>query len=310
MVNSILNGVVPVALLIVFGFGLGKLGVFNEAAPATLSKFIITIALPVDLFVAAITTPRSELSDVKYVAAIAVAFVGLYALTFAIGRGLFRHSTDASAVQALTVGYPDMAFIGLPILVATVGQTAGTLPVLVGNIVTSLVLVPVTVAVLASKTASTTDSRISLSRIVWSAIKPPLVWLPILGVVLAVAGVNQLPSVVNSTLSPLAKTAGGVALVTIGLVLSHQRVLINRDVATNAALKLVAMPLAMLGLVSAFGIDGDARRALLLLAVTPTATAAGMLSLQYRTYVREASPTILVTTVLSLIGYVIVQMLT
>ena len=57
MVNSILNGVVPVALLIVFGFGLGKLGVFEEAAPATLSKFIITIALPVDLFVAATPHP-------------------------------------------------------------------------------------------------------------------------------------------------------------------------------------------------------------------------------------------------------------
>jgi predicted permease len=66
----------------------------------------------------------------------------------------------------------------------------------------------------------------------------------------------------------------------------------------------------MLALVSILAIHGEARRALLLLAVTPTATTAGILSLHYRAYVKEASPTILVTTVLSIIAYPVILALT
>jgi predicted permease len=85
---------------------------------------------------------------------------------------------------------------------------------------------------------------------------------------------------------------------------------IDLDVTVNTVLKVVVMPLLMLALVSLFGIDGDARRALLLLAVTPTAGAVGLLSLRYRTYVREAAPTIVWTTVLAFGGYLLVLALT
>lgn len=142
MLNGVLTGILPTAILIALGFGPGKRGIFDQRATAALAQLVVTIALPVALFPGAIPTPRSQLTCWKYIAAVAIALVGLYAVTFGLGRRLFRNRTSESTVQALTVGFPDMAFVGLPILVATLGQTAGTLPVLVGNIVTSLVIVP------------------------------------------------------------------------------------------------------------------------------------------------------------------------
>jgi malonate transporter and related proteins len=309
MISSVVDGVIPVALLIAFGFALGKRGVFGPDATAAFAKLVISIALPVDLFLAAIATPRSQLTNARYIGAIAITFVGLYAITFAAGRRLLRNRTRDSAVEALAVGFPNMAFIGLPVYVAAVGVTAGTLPVLVGNIITSVAIVPATVAVLASGSAAAAG-RGSIRAIAWNAIKPPLVWLPILGVVLALAGVNTLPTVVEATLSPLGKAATAGGLLTVGLILSHEKITLDRNVAANTLLKLIAMPLVMLALVSILAIHGEARRALLLLAVTPTATTAGILSLHYRAYVKEASPTILVTTVLSIIAYPVILALT
>ena len=166
--------------------------------------------------------------------------------------------------------------------------------------------IPAAVALVSWQSGAEGRGRAPIARMAWQAVKPPLVWLPVTGVVLTVAGVNHLPNVLSVTLHPIGIAAGGVSLITVGLILSRERAVINRDVVTNTALKLVAMPLVMLALLSAFGIHGDARRALLLLAVTPTATAAGMLSLRYRTYVHAASPTILATTALSFIAYLVV----
>jgi malonate transporter and related proteins len=225
MLTIVIDGILPVAVLISFGFGLGKRGVFSQAATSALAKMVVSVALPVDLFLGAL-----------------------------------------------------------------------------------VVIMPVTVAVLARNTAS--PRKRSGGAIVIEAVKPPLVWLPILGVVLALLGVNHLPVVVDNILSPLGAAASGVALVTVGLMLSYQPLKLDLNVTVNTALKVVVMPLVMLALVSVFGIRGDAHRALLLLAVTPTASAVGMLSLRYRTYVSEVAPTIVWTTVLGFCGYLVVLALT
>jgi malonate transporter and related proteins len=308
MLSTVLDVIVPVAVLIALGFGLGKRGVFDQQATSAIAKMVLTVAVPVDLFLAAIATPRSEIADPKYIAAVAIALVGLYILTFWIGRDLFRHNTSDSAVQAATVGFPALGFVGLPILVAVLGKSAGTLPILVGNVVALVVIMPATIAVLARNTAST-GKRPGVT-IAIEAVKPPIVWLPILGVALALLGVNHLPAVAQNILSPLGAAAGGIALVTVGLMLSHQPLSIDLNVTVNTVLKVVVMPLVMLALVILFGIDGEARRGLLLLAVTPTAGAVGLLSLRYRTYVREVAPTIVWTTVLAFGGYLLVLALT
>ena len=306
MITSVVNAILPVALLIAFGFVLGKRGVLDEAAMAGLAKLVVSIALPVALFLDAIATSRSELSNVRYVLAIAIALAGLYVVTFAIGRGLLGNDKRESAVEALSVGLPSMAFVGLPVLVGRVGVVSGTLPVLVGNIVTSITLVPVTVALLESRGAAEGRGGASARRILVGAVKPPLVWLPVLGLLLTIADLNHLPIVAQSTLRPLGQAASGVALVTVGLMMSHQKAAFDRNIAVNVVLKLVAMPLAMFGLVIALSIRGQARTALLLLAMTPTATTAGILALRYRTYMSEAAPTIFMTTILSFVGYTVI----
>jgi malonate transporter and related proteins len=54
-------------------------------------------------------------------------------------------------------------------------------------------------------------------------------------------------------------------------------------------------------LVLLFGISGEYRRELILLAAVPTATITSMFALRYRVYLSESNATVLLSTVLSIV---------
>jgi malonate transporter and related proteins len=58
-----------------------------------------------------------------------------------IGRFVLRHDIGERALQGLTCAFPSMAYSGLPVLEAVVGPS-GVLAVVVGNLVTSLIMIP------------------------------------------------------------------------------------------------------------------------------------------------------------------------
>lgn len=123
-----------------------------------------------------------------------------------------------------------MASLGLPIYTGIVGQNLAAMNVAVGNIITSLTIVPFTMAVLAS-TAPTVEQRRSMMGFVWRAVSPPLVWLPVLGVVLPQLGIADLPAVLENTLNIVGQANEGLGLISLGLILCGQRFHLNRVIA-------------------------------------------------------------------------------
>jgi malonate transporter and related proteins len=97
------------------------------------------------------------------------------------------------------------------------------------------------------------------------------------------------------------KSAAGVALFTLGLMLYGQRLHVDLDITLNALLKNIGQPAAMLGLTLLLGIHGPLAKELFLTGAIPTATAASMLALRYRTYADEAAASTLVSTVGSIV---------
>ena len=101
--------------------------------------------------------------------------------------------------MALNGSFPNMAFMGIPVLTAVIGPSA-VLPVVVGNLVSSLVLLPVTLALLeAGKSRNRSHQGLA---VVWHAvlgsIRQPLVIASIIGVVVALLHV-PLPEAVHNS---------------------------------------------------------------------------------------------------------------
>jgi malonate transporter and related proteins len=87
-------------------------------------------------------------------------------------------------LEDLSCAVPNMAYCGLPV--------QGLLAVIVGNLIFAVLILPLTMVILqlaAPPTPVEDDSAVRLVECsLLGAVKQPLVWLPVLGAVLAIAG--------------------------------------------------------------------------------------------------------------------------
>lgn len=80
-------------------------------------------------------------------AVLVVGLMGSYLLTLFISRYVFRHDIKTSAIQSLVCAFPDMAYFGAPVLAVLIGPE-GFIGVLIGNIITSVIMIPLTIVLI------------------------------------------------------------------------------------------------------------------------------------------------------------------
>ena len=150
-----------------------------------------------------------------------------------------------------------------PVLGAVVGP-AGILAVLVGNLVTSLIMIPLSLVLLhgasrpdqGSTPGTSTPREVAvIGSSLLNAVKQPLVWLPVLGAACALLGI-RIPALVTGMTNEIGSAAGGVALFTLGLMLQAQAIKVDWEVLTNVAVKNILQPLLLVGAGFALGLHG------------------------------------------------------
>lgn len=303
MILTILNGLLPVAFVMALGWLAGKTNVLRHEDANVLATFVIRFALPFALFASAINTSSDHLRNIPLALTLALGLMGIFVAGVIIGRLVFRHDLKTATMQGLVCAFPDMAYFGSPILLATFGPE-GFLPVLLGNLVTSVVMLP-TAIVLTNLAESEGRNRgwrdiaMLFARNIRSAIANPIVWLPILGVAISFSGLH-LPAPVVASVETIAKAAGGTSLFALGLMLYGEKFRLNANVLTNIGLKNVLQPALMAVGTLIFGLHGPTAHQAILTGAVPTATAAAMFSLRYRAYAADATATILVSTLLGI----------
>ncbi len=298
MTLTILAALLPVVFVVALGYLAAQLDIIQKASSSVFADFVVRFALPLALFGGVLQISPAAIENIPYLFAMVLGLMLPYAVAFGVGKVIFRHSLGECALQGLVSAFPSMAYSGLPVLEAVVGPQ-GVLAVVVGNLVTSLIMVPLTLVLVHIELGG--DKRqcgaaMLVANSLLDAVKQPLVWLPVAGAVLALAGVHM-PQVLALSFDLIGKSAAGVALFTLGLILYGQRLRVDRDIALNALLKNVGQPAIFLGLTLLLGIHGAPACELFLTGAIPTATAASMLALRYRTYPDEAAASTLVSTV-------------
>jgi len=113
----------------------------------------------------------------------------------------------------------------------------------------NLVQVPVCLMFLsaaAARTGNANAARPSLLSHVLAAIREPIVWAPVLAIILVTSGI-KLPKVVSQSMLLLGQATGGVALFASGIMLYSRRVSFNWIVALNTVARNVIVPAAFWG---------------------------------------------------------------
>jgi hypothetical protein len=296
----IFNALVPIAFVILLGLLAGRLGLLNSENSSVLAVVALDFCLPSLLFNATAGMSTDELRNWQFFLGIALGLLAIYGLALVISLAFFRKTLAAGSLQALNSTFPNMAFMGIPVLTAALGPSA-VLSVVVGNLISSFVLLPVTLTLL--EAGSPTHGGRKGIAVAWSsilgALRKPLVWAPLAGIVLAIAHVH-IPGVAQKSFSLIGDATSGVALFAMGLMLNGQRLRIGTGVALNVVLKNLAQPAVMWLLALLLGVTQANRREMILLGALPTASMTAMFAVQYKVYAEESDATIVLSTVLSI----------
>lgn len=297
IIHTILAALGPIVLGLLVGWGSGKTGFVKREYTQAFADFVVKIALPLALFLAAIQSSPKVLLDLDYMLALAVGLVVTYVVGFVAGKFIFKHQRKDAAMQALCASFPDMAYCGPPVLLATVGSS-GLIAMVMGNLIYTVFIIPFTLFVISAK------QKGGLWKNIWHAVSQPLVFLPVLGAVLAVFGV-KLPEIAQNSINELGKTAGGVALFFLGLLISGIKLRANFEIIFNVFVKNFLQGALILGTGLLLGLEGELLKSAFLIGVLPTATAVPALAVGNQAYQDTSAGTVLLSTLMALVSIII-----
>jgi malonate transporter len=127
-----------------------------------------------------------------------------------------------------------------------------------------------------------------------AAVSSPLVWAPLLGIVLAVLGIS-LPPLATNSLELLGASASGVAIFAVGLALAAHRLVMTPTALTACGIKMLVQPIVLASASSALGRTCQRRRSSL--RRLPSRRPAFCSLLPYKTFEVEASSILALTIV-------------
>jgi predicted permease len=245
----------------------------------TLITFVMSFAIPCSLFLAIASTPRTALREQAAAGLVlAIVYAVLYAVSFVWTRSRENLNASDSSVVALTLGFPNSAAVGLPLLASVFGSRA-TVTVATSLAIGSITVSPITLAILERSrrgSAGISGTGISgkssaLRQITLSLIhscKRPIVWAPLLGLAFSCADLT-LPSFIHRSLAVMGSAADGSALVLTGLVVSAQKFEIRGNTLIAVLLKNALQPAIALGICMLIHLNIEQTRYVTLISAMP-----------------------------------------
>ncbi|MDQ5948367.1 MAG: family transporter [Pseudomonadota bacterium] len=295
--ETLLNSLLSVAGVVLLGWIAGRSKIIKEENDRGFNVFILNFSLPILLFIATATAKSHELLDLRMGGAFVVALMGMYFLTFALNRIVFKRSLQRSAETAFVCGYPNTAFLGIPLLTSLIGMQA-MLPIVVSNIVVGALMIPTTLILI--ELGIVGESGVDLKQITLRVIKNPLIFMPILGIIISSFQL-PVPKVIASSATLIGGTTSGISLFTLGLIISRFKIHLSTIVVVNIFLKNIIHPLLMMGIVKIFGISGLLAKELVILCAMPTAITSTIFSVSFDIDPQENVSSTIIGTIMSLL---------
>ena len=270
MIQVLSDALIPVFACLLLGYLAGQRKVVDNKDVRSLITFVMSFALPCSLFLTIARTRRDLLAGQGMLAcAVAIVFAIVYAASYFCSRKLSQDLSGDAAVLSLTLSFPNIAAIGLPLLQAVYGVKAGNIAA-IGIATGAMTISPVTLAILESGTSAgqalTLATRVRNSM--WRAVTRPVVWAPMLGILAALIKFNM-PSYLDRSLTVMGAATAGAALFLTGLIVSAQRFALNARVVWAVLLKNFLQPALFLGVATLVGVPRDVTHAAVLMCAIP-----------------------------------------
>lgn len=300
MKSEIFLIVLPVFLVIGLGFSLKRTGLVNSEFLFSLNRLIYYIALPALLFY------KIAMADflVSFNGALLTGLVVSVLIIFVISYGYagirrYRPSVQGAFCQGAFRG--NLAYIGLAIVYNAFGEEGFAVAgILLGFLVPLFNFLSVLALILPQRRDT---YQLGTFFLVKQIAYNPLILASFSGIIWSFLGL-PLPQIVDRALGIVTGMSLPLALIAIGASFSFRKLRGDLEVAAlSAGLKIVILPTLTGGLLFLLGVRGQELAIGVLLAGTPTATAAYIMAQQMKSDAELSGAIIMLSTLCSLATY-------
>ncbi|MCB1957043.1 MAG: AEC family transporter [Rhodocyclaceae bacterium] len=306
---SVLAVTFPFFAQVLLGYLAVRRGLLPLPAIPGLNTFVLFFALPCMLFRFGADTPIARLLDPVVFGLYLGCALLMVAMTIllTLGRGT---DWNNAAFGALTAAFPNSGFMGVPLLIALLGERAAG-PVII-TITVDLVITSSLCIALSRLDGEAGGARAAAGRALRGVATNPMPWAIALGALFSALDF-RLYAPVAKTVGLLADAASPVALFSIGAVLARSQ--LNSAEASHwsgfvpvALIKLAVHPLLVVvagGLVRQAGLPLDTFTlvTLVLVAALPSASNVSLLAERFGADNGRIARIILVSTALSFLSF-------
>ena len=147
MSNAILLALAPIFFVLALGYGAGRLRIVDNHNVDSLNALVMNFALPASLFAATASAPRSEMfAQAPLFAILGGVMLVVFLAWYFASQLILKESKANASLQALTIAFPNLAGVGLPIVSAVVGPS-GTVPLAVALASGSILVSPLSLII-------------------------------------------------------------------------------------------------------------------------------------------------------------------
>lgn len=303
MSKLLVADLVPIIVVMILGYLAGKKNAFQPDQARILNKLVLNFALPAALFVSIVRADREMLWQNATLSLISlVGLVALFLLSYFTIQWFFKRTKPEAAVCALIAGSPTIGFLGYAVLDPIYGTGVETgLVIAIVAIVVNAIGIPLGLYLLnAGGGGEKSADGKPQGNALMDAVKEPVVWAPVLAVLIVLAGI-RVPAMVDPSFELLAKANSSVAVFAAGLTLSAYKIEFDAEIAYNTAYKLILMPGVFLLAGWAAGLDPLILQMLVLSVALPPAFSGVIISSRFQVYTRTGTSSLAV----SVLGFVI-----
>lgn len=305
---DVLNLALPYFGLIFLGFLCGKLKRIPDTGLAWLNFFLIYVALPCLFYRILAKTPFDELNNIPFVVATALATFGAFVAAFVVSMALRGRLADA-AIAGLAGGYGNIGYMGPGLALGTLGAQAAA-PVALIFCFDTIVLFSLVPMLMGIASADKKSLGATALEVVKKIVLHPFLIATALGVLSAALHFEP-PIALDRLMQFLQNAAAPCALFALGVTVALRPMArFLWDVPAAVAIKLVLHPLLVLALLSLLGPFSETWvYAAVLMAALPPALNVFIMARQYDTWVEQASSSILLGTLVSVVTLTFVMWL-
>jgi malonate transporter and related proteins len=305
-VGELLGRILPVFAVIAVGALAGRFERFGERTATVLNDLVYWVALPALIFTSVAGADLSAgVPWSALVGSVAVVLVA-YALGWAAARLVRAPTLEAHAV-GLVAGWGNVGYLGIPLTVAVLGPATAFAASLTSTLHTALAISVFLVAVTVCGRGRGEEGAVALPLLLARRVLGNPVVLGIAaGVAVALLRL-PLPRPVATTIEMLGDLAAPGGLFALGILLRGAVGALRGSrsswvpIGAAVLVKLVVMPALALAAVALLAVPAPWAAVLVVMAALPDAATVFVLTAQYRTWYRESTAVVVLTTVLSLV---------